>query len=464
MKVLVVNPPNKPFTEKSLLIEPIDVLSIATYVKNLFHDVKVVDMDIKHMNPPNIERIISAYNPQITIVPFDYHIPLHKPEAIPGILQIAQLAKKYGSKTIITGKTSKQYPKYFIDNGFDVTIDTHAELVLESLLNLKEWSSSELLKIGGISFKIDDGIINYKLDGNIMKNIASNKINLNLLPIPDRNLLNIYDYSDTRAILSSRGCSIMCDFCPNPDYWGPWRGRLPENVVDEIEMLVSKYSAKKIMFLDDNATADKQRMTRISQMILDRGIDSMYGCLSTVGLGYEKSLLELMYKAGFRWLHYGAESGSDKVLSKNCEYKDVRAIRYAIDQSKDIGFRVRTSWIYDLPGTDKKAIEDTNNLILETEPQEIRIHYLAPRVGTKFHTEQNDFSPKSQYIHNNKSLGISGCDNKELTNGIDNLLDKLLDKGYVAVYDTKDWLKISEIDNPKFISFCPSKYGLGWRR
>lgn len=455
MNVLVVNPPNKPFTEKSLLIEPIDVLSVATYVKHLSHDVKVVDMDVKQMIPESIENIITEYNPQLTIIPFDYHIPLHRSEAIQGIFKIAQIAKKHGSKTAITGKTSKQYPKYFISNGIDITIDTHAELVLKDILNLKEWSSDELAKIGGIS---------YKQDGAIKTTFTRENINLNILPIPDRSHLDISDYSDTRAILSSRGCSILCNFCPNPDFWGPWKGRLSENIVDEIEMLVSKYSAKKIMFLDDNATASKHRMTRISEILLDRNIDAMYGCLSTVGLGYEKSVLELMYKAGFRWLHYGAESGSEKVLSNNCKYKNTDAIRNAINISKEIGFRVRTSWIYDLPGTDKEAIEETNNLILETQPQEIRIHYLVPRACTKFHVEQNNLTLESQYIHHDKSLGISGCDTEEINLGIQRLVDKLLDKGYLAVHNTKDWSNISEMNDPKFVSFCPSKYGIGWRR
>ncbi|MBT5022417.1 hypothetical protein HON01_06330, partial [Candidatus Woesearchaeota archaeon] len=50
MNILVINPPNKPFTERSLLIEPIDVLGIASYLQQIKNKVKVVDMDVKKMS------------------------------------------------------------------------------------------------------------------------------------------------------------------------------------------------------------------------------------------------------------------------------------------------------------------------------------------------------------------------------------------------------------------------------
>ena len=50
MNILVVNPPNKPFTNMSILAEPIDVLQIATIVKAKYSDVSVIDMDVNRMN------------------------------------------------------------------------------------------------------------------------------------------------------------------------------------------------------------------------------------------------------------------------------------------------------------------------------------------------------------------------------------------------------------------------------
>lgn len=49
-KILLINPPNKPYTEKNLLIEPIDVLTIATYIQQEGYQVKVIDMDAKKIH------------------------------------------------------------------------------------------------------------------------------------------------------------------------------------------------------------------------------------------------------------------------------------------------------------------------------------------------------------------------------------------------------------------------------
>ena len=49
MKILVVNPPNKPFTNKSIIAEPIDILQIATVIQKEYKEVKVLDMDVNQI-------------------------------------------------------------------------------------------------------------------------------------------------------------------------------------------------------------------------------------------------------------------------------------------------------------------------------------------------------------------------------------------------------------------------------
>lgn len=46
MNVLVVNPANKPFTNRSILAEPLDVLQTATIINEKIDNVKVIDMDV----------------------------------------------------------------------------------------------------------------------------------------------------------------------------------------------------------------------------------------------------------------------------------------------------------------------------------------------------------------------------------------------------------------------------------
>jgi radical SAM superfamily enzyme YgiQ (UPF0313 family) len=454
-KVLVINPPNKPHTEKSLLIEPIDVLTIASQIKGFGNQVRVIDMDAKRMDPESIKEIVTEYAPSFTVIPFDYHVPLHRPEAIPGINRIAQLVKEAGSRTVIGGKTPKYYPNRFLENGFDVVINSEMEPVLEELLKSDSLDISNLGRVKGISFK--------DLERTVTTPNDREQLNVDTLLIPDRSLVDLSDYINIRSILSSRGCVSKCGFCATPDFWGKWRARSPNNVVDEIEYLVSDFDASKIMFLDDNATVNPERMKQIAKEIKRRGIVTTLGCLGMAS-SYNESMIAEMSNAGFRWIHYGGESGSQKVLDG--VYKNITPehVRKAIVGSKNAGLRVRTSWIYDLPGTDKQSVQQTNELILDTEPQEVRIHYLSPRVGTMFHLPTRTGEIPTQYIHHEKPQGVNPHNIDDIVTGVQQLTSELKNRGYVVIRESNDWQDVSQSRDSKFISFCPSRYGIGWER
>ncbi len=459
LRVLIINPPNKPYSERSILIEPVDALGIASFVTSLGCDVEFVDMDVKQQKPKSIETKIKICQPELIIIPFDYHIPLHTSKSILGINKIIKIAKRNGSKVVVGGKTPKHYPDLFLKSGANVIINGEMEFPLQRLIK-SNWSIKNLAQIQGIS---------YLEEKNVKTNVPqTKKIDLDSLPIPNRSLIDIYSYIDVRTILSSRGCIGKCSFCATPNFWGRWRARNPKKVVDEIEFLVKKYGSKKILFLDDNATVDKKRMLAISQEIIRRKIKVALGCAGTIS-NYNKKTIKLMHKAGFRWIHYGIESGSPKVLDMCAKGITLKQIKKAIKETKEIGLRVRTSWIFDLPGTDEKGLQETINLILETKPDEVRVQYLALRVGTELY---NKFRAKkelpSQYIHNNKPLlKLATCTPKIIVAKVEELTKALQEKGYLVIRDEKEWRNIDRLckKDPRlrFISFCPSKYGLNWK-
>jgi len=117
--------------------------------------------------------------------------------------------------------------------------------------------------------------------------------------------------------------------------------------------------------LDDNATASKKRMQEISKKIIEKNIDIKLGCLASINT-YDEETFELMYKAGFRWLHFGIESGSQKVLDNNNKSFNIDYAKKVIKEVKKMGFRVRTSFIFDLPTTTREDMKKTIDFILET--------------------------------------------------------------------------------------------------
>lgn len=358
MNILLINPPNIPFSEQKLLIEPIDIITLATYLQEIKCNVRFLDMDCKKLNCEDLTKYIeNQFMPDIVIVSYDYHIPLHTQKALGNISEICKKLKQYDIKTIMIGKTVTYNPRVIDTIGFDIGIIGETENTIKDILIKGISDTKELSKIKGIVFKQNNEII--------ITAPNKEKYDLDRLPIPNRDIADLEDYIDIRSILTSRGCINQCDFCPTYNYWGSWRGKNAENVVKEIEYLIQKYNTKKIIFLDDNATASKKRMQEISNIIIDKKIDIRLGCLASINT-YDKETFEIMYKAGFRWIHFGIESGSQKVLKNNNKNFNIDYAKKVLKEVKQMGYRIRTSFIFDLPTTTKEDMKKTIDFILET--------------------------------------------------------------------------------------------------
>ena len=442
MNILVVNPPNKPFTNDTILAEPLDVLQIATIVSKKYSNVQVIDMDVNRMSN-DINSFFGENN--IVIFVFDYQLPLHTSDTVDNMFEIIKNSKN--TKFIIVGKTSSYYYEKFLNNGFDVVIDGIAD---DTILSVLDNIDKDLSIVPNIMYKKNKEII-----------VTEKKRIINrydLLDYPLRDFVDIDKYMDTRTIITSRGCIGRCKFCTTPTFFGNWSGKEPSKVVDEIEYLINNYQSKKIIFLDDNMTVNKKRMLDICDEIEKRHITCLFGCLSSINC-YDKELFKKMYSVGFRWIHFGIETGSERILKLMNKEMDIDYIKQVIKEVKEIGFRVRNSFILDYPNSTKEDIKATRDLIKELDPHELRLHYLAYRVGTPVFNENKDISNKTQYIHSNHP----NVENNELTEEINNLINDLKKSGYILIFDDVDWNKYSNLPkDTKYASFIPMKYGMCW--
>ncbi|HAR64147.1 MAG: hypothetical protein DKM50_11725 [Candidatus Margulisiibacteriota bacterium] len=456
MNILFINPPNVPFSDKNILIEPIDIISLATYIATFGHKVSIIDMDTEQLQADDLEHVFDNKKPEVIVLTLDYHIPLHTTGTLIEINLIINIAAQHNIKTVLGGKTATYFPELVFEqcNLLDIIITFHMETALSQLLKEKTWDTPVLSTINGIIFRSANKII---------KNGLQEYTDINDLPMPDRRLIDIDHYIEVRSILSSRGCNGSCSYCPTPSFWGNWQGKSATLVADEIEYLVKTTGSKKIIFLDDNATVDNQRIIDICNLIIEKKLDVSLGCLAAVNT-VNTDLLKKMYEAGFRWIHYGLESGSERILQSIKKHSTRDMILKTVQQSKEFGFRTRSSWILDLPDTEESDLEATIELISRLETDEIRIHYLALRAGSTIHRELVCDRFPSQYIHNSFPTVITAkVTRKYLQNRIDHLTQDLSKRNYVIIKSSADMSNFFPTKaNSKILSFIPLKYGIGW--
>ena len=115
-------------------------------------------------------------------------------------------------------------------------------------------------------------------------------------------------------VSSSRGCPFNCTFCSfNRNPWGEkrnWSARSAESVVEEL----SQIEAPIVGFTDDLFTHDMDRVERICDLIMERGIRKNYLINARLEVARRPDILEKMARAGFLLLMLGVESAHDKTL------------------------------------------------------------------------------------------------------------------------------------------------------
>ncbi|MDH5573396.1 MAG: B12-binding domain-containing radical SAM protein, partial [Gammaproteobacteria bacterium] len=154
-----------------------------------------------------------------------------------------------------------------------------------------------------------------------------------------------FPVSSMGSTLWSRGCAFECVFCSGPGVWKDLKPRVkyrPVNrVVDELELLSTKYNIKRIYIHDDTLNTNVDILGRICDEIIRRKVKiQWFGC----GLRADKSLtpqwiFEKMKQAGCWGISFGVESGDQYVLDKIKKRVPLEDVTRALSLAKGAGLR-----------------------------------------------------------------------------------------------------------------------------
>jgi radical SAM superfamily enzyme YgiQ (UPF0313 family) len=148
-----------------------------------------------------------------------------------------------------------------------------------------------------------------------------------------------------------------------------------------MESLVEKYKVDRISLCDDVFTLNKQRVLEICKEIRTRGLVFEWACEARVD-SVDHELLKAMRDANCKIIHYGVESGSQRILDVLNKRINVDQIKKATGYAKKVGMLVS---FYIILGSPTETVEDiklTRKLIFETKPDYLDITVFTPLPGT----------------------------------------------------------------------------------
>lgn len=216
--------------------------------------------------------------------------------------------------------------------------------------------------------------------------------NLDDLPLPRHDLLPLKAY---RAPLvggpyafsvPSRGCPAACRFCiKHVSYGASVRHRAPENVVDEIEMLVN-LGVRKIHMYADLFTVNRDHVMGICEGILERKLPVRWTCNSRVDF-VDLELLQQMRRAGCWMISWGIESGEPEMLKRMNKGITLEKVEKALGWAKEAGIMNWGYFIIGLPGETEASIRKSIDFAKRLPLDLILFHIAAPHPGTPFFFE-----------------------------------------------------------------------------
>lgn len=174
------------------------------------------------------------------------------------------------------------------------------------------------------------------------------------------------------SIYTSLGCPYQCSFCCiqapfSPEVNGPrYRVRSPGVVIDEIKMLYEHYGVRTFKFIDELFIVKKSHYVPILDGIIAAGLGDKINCWSYARVDTVHSeTLDLLKRAGMRWLALGIESGSKHVrdgANKAFKNDDIVSVVREVQRH---GISVIGNFIFGLPDDIMSTMQETLALALE---------------------------------------------------------------------------------------------------
>jgi len=314
--------------------------------------------------------------------------------------ELIKLMKQKNSKlkVIIGGVHISALPEFSLqDLEADFAIIGEGEEVISKVIKVCDSNPKNFAGIEGLAYR-ENGRVKINSGCNIIKD-------LDALPFPAWDLIAPQSYWDSPGyfsskgfnapIIISRGCPHQCSFCVSRlVHSTKIRYRDPENVVDEMEMLVKNFGIQDFDFYDDNFAENKTLAVAVCEEIIKRRLNISWKTPVGIRLdNIDEEILIAMKRSGCYEIGFGIESYSDEVLRLNKKPLDRSRVLEKINLVKKFNIKTMGFFILGLPGDTKKSIRQTMNFAISSPFDLVIFSCAIPFPGTemfkKIYTEDN---------------------------------------------------------------------------
>lgn len=383
MRILLIKAFRKSRTSTSV-VHPLGLMYIASTLKSRgFNQIEILDTRIINKPYKMVSKKIEEFKPDIV------GISALTIEA-ESLNIIADIAKRINPKITVVagGPHPTAYPEETLLNGnIDIVVYGEGEETFSELCTKYAGANhKEYLNINGIAYR-EHG----KVRINPQRAFISD---LNQLPFPAWELIDIESYEKFTSmaslghrpymsIITSRACPFRCIYCHNI-FGKTFRARSPENILEELLILRSKYGIKEFEILDDIFNLDKKRAERFWDTVINNFPDARFVFPNGIRTDLlDESAIKKMKRAGVIYTAVAVESANERIQKLIKKHLNLNKVRDAIECLYEYKIFTNGFFMLGFPTETREEIINTIKFACSSELTTAQFFIVTPFQGTE---------------------------------------------------------------------------------
>jgi anaerobic magnesium-protoporphyrin IX monomethyl ester cyclase len=378
-KVLLVNPARHFIANQIGLgyLTPLGLVSIGGPLVDAGFTVKLIDHDAYGWSFRKLIEEVGKFQADYALLGHSGSTASHKV----AVKTIHEIKTAYPNIKIIYGGVYPSYADQSIlreCNEIDIIVRGEGEQTVVELIKAIEINEN-LERVDGITWRNGDQVIANRSRAPI-QNLDAYRLGWELL---DWSLYRMFGFERAAGLQFSRGCTLTCSYCGQWMFWKKWRHRSPENIVEQLKLLKTKYGVDYVWFADENFSADKDALIRLLNLIVESKLDlSLNINMTAADVVRDADILPLYEAAGIDYIVMGVESLKDEVVASIRKNNPLEISKEAVRLLRQNNILSLTNIIYGLEEESWKTIREKFNGLLELDSDILNAMYLTPHFWT----------------------------------------------------------------------------------
>jgi radical SAM superfamily enzyme YgiQ (UPF0313 family) len=392
LDLVLINPASRSQVYQSLgndlaaVENPVWAGLMASFCRGRGLAVEIIDAEAEGLGPAEVAEQVQAFNPVLAAVVVYGHQPSASTQVMTGAGAVCTAIKQLTPRQnllLLGGHVAALPERTLREEDTDFVAGGEGLHTMVCLIEALKTPCSYFAGVAGLWYR-QDGRVCQTPDRPLVAGLDREMSGpaWDLLPMARYRAHNWHclggqERQPYAALYTTLGCPYHCSFCciQAPFKSGEKAGGLrdlvnsyrfwsPETVIGQIDRLVNDYGVKNIKIADEMFILNQRHVLRICDLLIDRGYDLNLWAYSRVDT-VKEPMLETLKAAGFHWLAFGIEAGTDRVRADVDKGFAQEELYKVLSWVRSAGINVIGNYIFGLPEDDLETMQATLDLAID---------------------------------------------------------------------------------------------------